>query len=1238
MTAGASADGRAIAANGAIVAMAACELPGGRLALVTAGEDRTIRLWDAATDSPIGTLSTRPGRVLAVTPYRTADDRPAIAAATDDGGFVRIDVESDLPIGTPVRGHTGGGVRAMAVYRTASGRTAIATTGDDGMIRRWDAETGAEVGAPVRGHTGGIRAIASYRTVTGAPGLVTAGIDGTVRRWDAESGSPIGEPLAGHTGMVRTVTAFEFQDGRRVLASGGADATIRIWDAASGAALATLAGHSDWVTAVMAYDGPGGRPMLASVGTDGVLRRWDPQQAAEVSPPGRHADRLLTLTCYQSPEGVVLAYGGDAGTIHRVEAATGTALGAVNAGHAGRVRAMTLVTADGRPTIITAGSDGTVRRWRAPNATADGTPIVTDGGPVLALNAYTDADGQALATGGGDGLIRLWRLRSGERIGRPLAGHRGRVLGIATYPGDDGAACLASVGDDGRLRRWHPGTGRAAGEPVAAHDTRVRCVTAYTDLSGRACLATGGDDGTVRRWLAATGAPIGEPLAGHVGGVTALAGLTMLDGRPALAAGCGDGRVLRWDLDQGVAAGDPIEAHTGQVIAVAGYVTLDGRPAVVTGGDDRAVRRFDATTGGRIGGPLIGHAERITGVGVLHLGGGTSTVVASVGSDGSMLLWDAVTEQVLRRVFVQPIRLHGLADRRASRDLLGRAALTEELARLLSWHGESDGPDAEPGPSVVSIEGPWGTGKTTIMNLVRERVAAAVPPPGRRRALSTHRALQLLRTDEATTDPPPPAAHRGSVTGWFNPWVHQSSDQVWAGLAHAVTEAVRPVLFPDAASQQRYWLTRNRRRVDRYRLRRQLRWRALSPFFALASLVAVSTALFKLADVGAHTFGRIGGVRVTPGWLAFAIAALLVLAGLADTARRYFGPASAVMPTGLLAGPVLTDADGTPTGVEARRDPLYEARSGYLYLIQHDVVQMLTDLRAAGYDLVLFIDDLDRCGAATTAEVFEAVTLFLSGTTEVHARFVIGIDPAVVAAHLDKVYRDLGSTEAVLHGEDPSPGWAFLRKVVQLPVSVPMVQPPAVDQFVAGVLAVPLASVSPVAPGPAGAPANRTAPARPSSGPPAAAAATRSGAVENQPEVLAIIRERIAEQPERSAREAKRMLNVWQLYQRLLDSTDPVYDDDGVVARACNLVVLAEIVTRWPALQRRLNAPLGDRRVLQILAEAADDDGRWDEALATARLAGDDADRQRLRALDRLRELLRRYDGEAIAALAARVL
>ena len=329
------------------------------------------------------------------------------------------------------------------------------------------------------------------------------------------------------------------------------------------------------------------------------------------------------------------------------------------------------------------------------------------------------------------------------------------------------------------------------------------------------------------------------------------------------------------------------------------------------------------------------------------------------------------------------------------------------------------------------------------------------------------------------------------------------------------------------------------------------------------------------------------------------------------------------------------------------RDPIYVTRSGYL---PHSgrYRENVKDLRNAGYGLVVFIDDLDRCTALTTAEVFEAVNLFLSGTTYLEAKFVIGLDPAVVAAHLDAAYKDLGDMNLPPVGDDPSAGWAFLRKVVQLPVGAPTYTDTAIDQFLAAVLDAPVESAIAGAVGigvprdgqpvqtavGAAQPLNQVPPGLPlGKGEGRGRADLRTGSLEHQPEIVALMAERIAARTDRSAREAKRMLNVWQLYQRLLDRVSPLRDNEEVVRRACHLFIFAGLA-KWPALQQKLHQSWQGRRGLQILAAAFAEDEKWLSAVKSIGLEGS----QHSRAIANLRDLLRIYDGTAVADLAAQVL
>jgi hypothetical protein len=448
--------------------------------------------------------------------------------------------------------------------------------------------------------------------------------------------------------------------------------------------------------------------------------------------------------------------------------------------------------------------------------------------------------------------------------------------------------------------------------------------------------------------------------------------------------------------------------HTDSVRTLTAWTGPDG-PMLASAGNDQTIRRWNATTGTPTGDPMTGHTGAVRALTAWT--GPDGPVLASAGADGTIRTWDASTGRLLHRVLVEPISLRGLADRPASRDLLGRGALTQALANLLLWRPTVAG--GETGPNVVTFEGPWGTGKTTVMRLVEARIAADPVVVRTRRHMSVATARTILRTFGAPDDSGPvtaPDVYRGALTAWFNPWAHQSSEQVWAGLARSITDAAKPVLYPDGAENVAgaYWLTRNARRIDRYAVSRNLLLRAISPLLGFGAVTVIATILINLAKLDSTTLFRVAHLRVTPSTLALAIAIALLLAGIAHTIIRYYGPASRFLAAELISGPVLSRSlsEDAAQGAKNLRDPVYWAKSGYLRLVQEDTATTIRDLRRARYDLVVFIDDLDRCSAHTTAEVFEAINLFLSGATELEAKFVIGLDPWVVAAHLDSVYKE----------------------------------------------------------------------------------------------------------------------------------------------------------------------------------------------------------------------------------------
>ncbi|MEW2084195.1 P-loop NTPase fold protein [Streptomyces sp. NPDC005283] len=626
------------------------------------------------------------------------------------------------------------------------------------------------------------------------------------------------------------------------------------------------------------------------------------------------------------------------------------------------------------------------------------------------------------------------------------------------------------------------------------------------------------------------------------------------------------------------------------------------------------------------------------------------------------------------------VRCRGFGDRPADEDLLNRDALVAAIADLLVTADDDARTMVEAGgafvdttgPTVVALEGPWGSGKTSMMRLVEREVLRRQPArcdktgPHRRwwrrspEHLSVKAALlQLIRTTpEAPTNREVSEAGNAAWAGWssasitahFNPWAHQTNDQIWAGLTRTIVEAAQPALGPHGRSRETYWLRRNSVRLDRHQLRRTTLRRLCSPVLRVAVFALLAPLVAQLAKGGQNY--DIAGHQISAVLLAGALPTLLAVVGVIHTVLRLAGGrARSYLPGELLDGPVMSGplASGGSGGVgDALRDPYYNARSGYLYLVQHDIRELLATLKEGGHELIVFIDDVDRCSPRVTADVFEAVNLFLSGALYVptrhsaqdqaRCRFVLGLDPGVVAAHLDRAYADLATADLADSHQDPSAGWTFLRKLVQLPVALPPTSHGSVETALTGLLGdvAPLAPLSVVAPDEAGEQQSVVASAQASSSTTTYGRTSETEALvralETDPSVRDQLGKRLRAQNDLSLREVKRLLTLWQFYLRVLGHKEHGLERLSV-QEAVHLVVLSEIAARWPALQSSLRRRFDGATGLAILAESTTDDLSWARAL---RRVGLD-DTRHAKSCVALRSLLAEHEGKSVAELAERL-
>ncbi|MGV9597593.1 P-loop NTPase fold protein [Streptosporangium sandarakinum] len=391
---------------------------------------------------------------------------------------------------------------------------------------------------------------------------------------------------------------------------------------------------------------------------------------------------------------------------------------------------------------------------------------------------------------------------------------------------------------------------------------------------------------------------------------------------------------------------------------------------------------------------------------------------------------------------VQP-RARLTADRWTTDDQLGHRIYAEAIAAFVRH------PETRP-PLTIGVKGPWGAGKTSLMRMIQDLLdpgAAGdgpaeihLPDPGGAGDLTNaevlSRAGRRRRGDAGRAEPGALPVRRADwrPTVWFNPWMYQSGEQVWAGLAHEIISQVTRRL--PRTERERFWLELNLSRIDPEAVRRRAYQLAVTRLVPLALGLLAALVLTGALLAGAALLPAFAALLRNAAAAVGAAGAVTAVGAGAVRLARFFGESAGNAFSDLVSQPDLFapgSADG-PAG-ELLSGPGYRSRAGFLHLVQTDMRQVLDLVATEERPLVVFVDDLDRCSPGTVAQVIEAINLFLAGEFP-NCVFVLAMEPEVVAAHVEAAYRELAET---LPDDGRSGlGWRFLEKIVQLPLSVPL--------------------------------------------------------------------------------------------------------------------------------------------------------------------------------------------------------
>src|SRR6476646_9357548 len=621
--------------------------------------------------------------------------------------------------------------------------------------------------------------------------------------------------------------------------------------------------------------------------------------------------------------------------------------------------------------------------------------------------------------------------------------------------------------------------------------------------------------------------------------------------------------------------------------------------------------------------------------------------------------------------FGSPIRVAStlLQDQPADADLLAREALTRTVVDAFAADGTA-------APVVVGIHAPWGQGKSSLLRQIQARLdpelAQASSRAGREPAYELRtrdghsvdrgritsawawkRLQQRIQEDQLPYQMVPVDGVRKAITVWFNPWMYENPDQVWAGLTQEITQSIMARL-PEG-QRRRLFFDLNLKRTGPEAMRRQILASARPRSIRGLTVVAVA------ALVNSNKLGDVVGVAVATFLVALAVVGRVIYSSMKGF-PTWFDPAAVTRSSS--AG-ILSREPGGDTA-----DPLDAGGRGYLYLLQHDVSELgvLATEHASFY---IFVDDLDRCSPAIVADTIEAVNLFLTKAFG-PCNFVLALDPATVAAHLETAHpsiQERAMDDPVSFGHLRHTGWRFMEKIVDLPIRLPRIPDAAISNYLnellnagsAGRGAFSVATETAAAPdaGPpaatqangqseAAGPAELAGRSRIQPWPPSAPAgvasggldgATLTGRMEDVPLVRDALTNAVLNLPGRNPRQTKAFINLWRFYMVL--DYELGYMTNSITAtrvHSAEMARLVEIMVRWPWLLDALGGrrPVGSdaKTVLADLMRASGDDEEWERVTISAHM--DVYDESTVG----LRELLQRRGGEpdTLIAIASRYL
>ncbi len=381
--------------------------------LVSASDDRTVRVWEIVTGKCLQILQGHTNSVFSV--VFNANGHTVASGSTDQ--TVRL---WDVKMGRCFKTLKGYSNSVFSVAFSHQGNF-LASGSTDQNVRLWDVNTGCH--KTLTGHRGWVTSVAFHPD---GQMLASSSVDQTIRIWSTSTGQCL-QILQGHTNWVQSV-AFS-RDG--LLASGSDDQTIRLWSLDTGCRQ-IFSGHTAWVwCTTFSPDGE----ILASSSEDQTIRLWSVDTGECLRILAGHTSRVQAIAF--SPDGQVICSASGDETVRVWSVKTGECL-QILTGHSNSVWSVAFNKAGN---MLASGSlDQTIRIWDRTGTCLKVLPVLRHS--LRSSLTFSPTETAAIASGSKDGTIQIWDAETGEclQMLNPERPYRGTnitgVKGITKFQKD----------------------------------------------------------------------------------------------------------------------------------------------------------------------------------------------------------------------------------------------------------------------------------------------------------------------------------------------------------------------------------------------------------------------------------------------------------------------------------------------------------------------------------------------------------------------------------------------------------------------------------------------------------------------------------------------------------------------------------------------------------------------------------------------------------------------------------